>query len=50
MTRYIICKPRGGMIDIFSLILMSLKYSERFNRILIIDTSKSLHFKDENMK
>lgn len=46
MTRYIICKPRGGMIDIFSLILMSLKYSERFNRILIIDTSKSLHFKD----
>jgi hypothetical protein len=46
MTKYIICKPRGGMIDIFSLISMTLKYAEKFNRILVIDTSKSLHFKD----
>lgn len=46
MSKFIICKPRGGMIDILSLIIMSLKYAVKFNRILIIDTRKSLHFKD----
>jgi hypothetical protein len=34
------------MIDMFSLILMSLKYAERFHRTLIIDTRKSLHFQE----
>jgi hypothetical protein len=46
MTKYIICKPAGGMIDILSLISMCLKYAIKFNRILIIDTRKSLHFND----
>lgn len=48
--KFIICKPRGGMIDMLSLITMSLKYAEKYNRILIIDTSKSLHFKDNFYK
>lgn len=50
MTKYIICKPRGGLNDIFGLVTMSLKYAIRFNRILVIDTRKSLHFKDDFFK
>jgi len=45
-TRYIICKPRGGMIDMMTLIVMALKYAKRTNRLLVIDTRKSLHFID----
>jgi len=46
MEKWIICKPRGGMIDTFSLIVMCLKHAVKFNRTLVIDTRKSLHFKD----
>jgi hypothetical protein len=34
------------MIDMMTLITMCLKYAKNFNRILVIDTRKSLHFKD----
>jgi len=50
MTKYIICKPRGGLNDIFGFVTMCLKYAIRFNRILVIDTRKSLHFKDNFFK
>lgn len=46
ITKYVVCKPRDGMIDIFGYIVASLKYAIKFNRILVIDTRKSLHFKD----
>lgn len=46
MNKYIICKPRAGLIDIISLIVMSLKYAKKFNRLLVIDTRNSLHFRD----
>ena len=50
MAKYIICKPRGGLNDIFGFITIGLKYAIRFNRILVIDTRKSLHFKDDFFK
>jgi len=44
--KYIICKPKCGMIDIFTFIVTALKYAVKFNRILVIDTRLSLHFKN----
>ena len=46
LNKFIICKPRGGFCDMVSFITTALTYCEKFNRLLVIDTSKSLHFKD----
>jgi hypothetical protein len=46
MKKYVLCIPKGGLNDMFSIIYECLLYSRKFNRILVIDTRNSTHFKD----
>lgn len=48
-SRFLLCRPRGGLNDTLCQIENCWKYAERFNRHLIIDTQKSAlwgHFDD----
>jgi hypothetical protein len=46
MTNYLLCIPMGGLNDMCNVIYKCLLYSRKFNRILVIDTRNSTHFKD----
>lgn len=39
--KYILCRPVGGLNDIFCQIEKCWQYAEKYNRILIVDTDKS---------
>lgn len=39
--KYLLCRPRGGLNDIFTQIERCWRYAEKFNRVLIIDTRNS---------
>lgn len=49
MTRYLLCRPEGGLNDIFSQIELCARYSEQTNRTLIVDTDykNSNHFREK---
>lgn len=47
MNKYLICRPEGGVNDIFCQIHKCLEYSKKNNRILVIDTESSDSFADE---
>jgi hypothetical protein len=44
--KYVICMPGGGLCDMMARIQTCIKYCEKHNRTLILDTSKSTHAKD----
>ena len=46
MTKYVLCMPMGGLNDMCNIIYNCLLYCRKFNRILVIDTRQSCHFKD----
>lgn len=46
MTKYVLCMPMGGLNDMCNVIYNCLLYCRKFNRILVIDTRQSCHFKD----
>jgi len=45
-TRYLLCRPRGGLNDTLCQIERCWRYAERFGRHLIIDTQQSALFGD----
>jgi len=44
--KYLLCRPRGGLNDVFTEIEQCWRYAEKFNRTLIIDTRNSEGLKD----
>jgi len=44
-TKYILCRPCGGLNDVLTQIEKCWRYAEKFNRTLIIDTRNSESFK-----
>lgn len=46
MTKYVLCIPMGGLNDMCNIIYQCILYCRKFNRILVIDTRSSCHFKD----
>ncbi len=48
-TRYLLCRPRGGLNDTLCRIALCLTYAQRFQRTLVIDSQQSSlfgHFSD----
>jgi hypothetical protein len=44
--KYVLCLPQGGLNDMCFIIDTCLDYCKKYNRILVIDTRFSVHFKD----
>jgi hypothetical protein len=42
VNKYLLCRPTGGINDIFCQIEMCWDYAEKYNRNLIIDTTNHL--------
>ncbi|PPC88319.1 MAG: hypothetical protein CTY31_03855 [Hyphomicrobium sp.] len=49
MEKYVLCRPRGGLNDILCEIERCWAYSEKYNRTLVVDTTKS-GFRDDLSK
>ena len=47
--RFILCRPQAGLTDIISRIGNCVRYGDRFNRFVIVDTNfgGAVHFRDE---
>lgn len=41
MEKYLLCRPRGGLNDLLCQVEFCWRYAERFDRTLVIDTSRS---------
>lgn len=51
-TKYVLCRPLGGLNDILCQIERCCRYGEQFNRVVLVDTNYrySSHFKDRFSK
>jgi len=49
MTKYVLCRPEGGLNDILCQIEKCCRYGEQYNRTVIVDTNhtNARHFRDE---
>ena len=44
--KYVICMPEGGLCDMMARIHDCIEYCKKYNRILLLDTSKATHARD----
>ena len=44
--KYVICMPGGGLCDMMMRIYVCIEYCKKYNRSMILDTSKSTHAQD----